>query len=270
MTKSSVMLIAVLLSLPSGRSGIADDAVKPEVKQPASHEEAFAVAEKTPGVENLKLIGLALYEYHDHFGQFPAAVHVGPDGRTLHSWRVELLPLLKECAAANPADLTGDRAQWNARIAACGYDINQSWDSVDNRAMLKSMAQVFRHPLDRPDSVATAFYAVVGPGTAFDPGAIAKYDIDKYVETAWLHSTLMVFESRSREPWTKPVDIAYSKFATVPRFGGFTKDGFLALACGGAVHYASDAVAPEDLRGFISKDTTDAFNIVGVPCRFKE
>jgi hypothetical protein len=78
----------------------------------------------------------------------------------------------------------------------------------------------------------------------------------------------MIVESRSNEPWTRPIDIAYSKTATVPRFGGFTDNGFLVLTCDGAVHFVSNSVLPESLRAFISKDPTDAFSIVGVPYRY--
>jgi len=78
----------------------------------------------------------------------------------------------------------------------------------------------------------------------------------------------MIVESRSSEPWTKPIDIAYSKSATVPRLGGFTTNGFLALSCDGAVHFVSDTVSPDTLRAFITKDTSDAFKIVGIPIQY--
>jgi DNA-directed RNA polymerase specialized sigma24 family protein len=37
----------------------------------------------------------------------------------------------------------------------------------------------------------------------------------------------------------------------------------------GAVHFISDVVSPEDLRAFISKDTTEAFSITGIPYRYE-
>jgi hypothetical protein len=245
-----------------------DEPATPVAIEPASYDEAHAVAAKTAGFKNLQRIGLAFHGYHDIFGQFPAAVLYGPDGKTPHSWRVELLPVLKHYVDGVDANkLRGkmSRAKYDELISGCGYDVSQPWDSQKNRSALEAIPEVYRHPNDKADSITTAFYAVVGSGTAFDPNEIASFTDIK----GWPASTLMVVESRSQEPWTKPIDIAYSNSATVPRFGGFTKDGFMALTCDGAPHYISDAVSPESLRALISKETTDNFSIMGIPYRYE-
>jgi RNA polymerase sigma factor (sigma-70 family) len=242
------------------QQAVSDPVIRAAV-EPASHEEALAITSRTAGFKNLQKIGLTFHNYHDVFGQFPPAVLNGPDGKTPYSWRVELLPFL-----ISPEKIQGNigRAEYNELIAGCGYDVSQPWDSSKNRGMLEKIPAIYHHPNDKPDSVAAAFYAVVGSGTTFDPGEVAKYTDIK----GWPASTLMVVESRSQEPWTKPIDIAYSKSATVPRFGGFTENGFLVLSADGAVHFVSDAVSPENLRAFLSKDTTDTFRIMGIPYRY--
>ena len=75
----------------------------------------------------------------------------------------------------------------------------------------------------------------------------------------------MLAESSSREPWTRPIDIAYSADAVIPRFGGFSSNGFMTASCDGAVHFVSDAVSPADIRSYITKDQSDRFSIQGIP-----
>lgn len=236
-------------------------------QEPKTTAEARSLSEKTAGNMNLRKIGLAFHGYHDIFGKFPPAVLYASDGKTPHSWRVELLPVLKHYVEGIDSDepRPNDREGYNALIKECGYDVNEPWDSPANLAVLKTMPSVYRHPGDAPDSNQSAFYAVVGNGTAFDPAEVIQYqDI-----TDWPASTLMVAESRSRAPWTKPIDIAYSKSATVPRFGGFTKKGFLTLSCDGGVHFISDSVTPKSMRAYISKDQSDTFEIVGIPFQYQ-
>ena len=45
---------------------------------------------------NLKLIGLALHNYHDMHPSFPPVYIADKNGKPLHSWRVLLLPLVGE------------------------------------------------------------------------------------------------------------------------------------------------------------------------------
>ncbi len=253
----AVWLLALQLTSTAEQS-------KGTIEEPKTYAEARKLAEKTPGKQNLLRIGLALHGYKDFFGKFPPSVLVGPDGKTPYSWRVELLPILKHYADKLVDKVQPDsfpvkfsREQYNKLIANCGYDIRQPWDSPKNREVLKAIPKAYRHPSDSPDSVDAAFYAVVGPGTAFDPKSETRFTDIK----GWPATTLMIVESRSREPWTKPIDIAYSPSSTVPRFGGFTKNGFLASSCDGATHFVSDKVSPENLRAFISKEKKGTITI---------
>jgi hypothetical protein len=256
--------LAVSAVLIAPRFAFTDEVVAPVAQVPTTYSEARSLAARTLGYKALQRIGLALHGYHDIFGQFPPAMTYASDGKTAHSWRVELLPVLRHyCDGIDRDKLSGKmgRQRYDALIAACGYDVGQPWDSPKNLKFLKSTPDAYRHPDDEAGSCAAAYYAVVGKGTAFDPAEIVRYtDIED-----WPASTLMIIESRSGEPWTKPIDIEYSDSFTVPRFGGFTKNGFLAVSCDGGVHFVSTTVGPDALRAFISRATTDSFSIIGIP-----
>src|SRR5207302_1531561 len=132
-----------------------------------------------------------------------------------------------------------------------------------NRKALEAIPEVYHHPNDAADSTQSAYYVVVGAATAFPPKGFTRLaDI-----TDGPSRTLMVVESRSKEPWTKPVDVSYSEAATVPLFGGFTRDGFLCVTCDGAVHFVSHRVSADNLRAFLTRNKSDVVNIVGVPFR---
>ena len=155
---------------------------------------------------NLKRLGLAMYNYHDTHGHFPPAVVLGPDGKTPHSWRVELLPFVDQ----------------NALYAE--YRMNEPWDSAANLKVLAQMPNVFRSPFDDPKSIKSGYYALVGPGTVFgEPAGVKVSQI-----TDGTSNTIMFVEAKRDIPWTKPEDIAFDAERQLPSLGGFL-DGMFAV-----------------------------------------
>ena len=232
-----------------------------------AYQAARDLAGQTAGSYNLKRIGLAMHGYHDLFGRFPPAVVDGPDGKTKHSWRVELLPMLKHYVDETESEelkANMGREEYNALIKACGYDVAQPWNSEANAAVLKRMPDVYRHTGEPHSSTESAYYVVAGKGTAFEEGQPSSFDDIQ----GWVASTLMVAESRRHEPWTKPVDLPYSKDADLPEFGGYTGGGALVLTCDGAVHFLKATTPSADVRALITRSQDDTFDIVGIPYRF--
>lgn len=79
----------------------------------------------------LRLIGLAIHHYLDrHQQRLPPATVLGPDGKTPHSWRVEILPFLGK----------GGEALYKE------YRLDEPWDSPANKLVLAQMPDVFRMP----------------------------------------------------------------------------------------------------------------------------
>ena len=138
-----------------------------------------AAAEKDPAevrtqivqdMNHIKQFGLAMHNYHDRNKHFPPAVVMGPDGKTPHSWRVELLPYLDELSLSKQ------------------YRMNEAWDSEHNKQVLEKMPDVFRSPFGDRKTTDSAYYVLVGPGTIFEgPLGVRIQDI-----TDGTSNTLMV------------------------------------------------------------------------------
>jgi hypothetical protein len=131
---------------------------------------------------------------------------LGPDGKTPHSWRVELLPFVDQ----------------NALHGA--YRMNEPWDSPANLKVLAQVPGVFRSPFDDPKSIKSGYYALVGPGTIFgEPAGVKVSQI-----TDGTSNTIMLVEAKRDVPWTKPEDIAFDAERPLPSLGGFL-DGMFAV-----------------------------------------
>ena len=102
-------------------------------------------------VQQLKRLGLALHDFQDAHGHFPAAAITDKSGTPLLSWRVAILPQL------------GYQSLYEA------FHLDEPWDSPHNLALAAQMPEVFRCP-SLPDSRAsfTGYQVVVGPSQTWD------------------------------------------------------------------------------------------------------
>ncbi|MEM9703195.1 MAG: DUF1559 domain-containing protein, partial [Planctomycetota bacterium] len=94
-------------------------------------QSAREAARRTQSMNNLKQIGLALFNYEATYGHFPPAVLV--ENGVPRSWRVEILPFI-------------DQVDLYER-----YDKTKPWDHPANAAVLKEIPEVFRSPSDDRD-----------------------------------------------------------------------------------------------------------------------
>ena len=92
---------------------------------------AREAARRAQCTNNLKQIGLALFNYEDIQGRLPAAAIADKDGRPLLSWRVAILPYL-ECSSLYSK-----------------FHLDEPWDSPSNLALLESMPLVYACPSDK-------------------------------------------------------------------------------------------------------------------------
>ncbi|MCH7988260.1 MAG: DUF1559 domain-containing protein, partial [Planctomycetes bacterium] len=112
--------------------------------------QAREAARRTMAKNNLKQIGLAFHNYHDVNKHFPPAAVIGPNNQTPHSWRVALLPFL------------GEQELYKQ------YNLNEPWDSPNNKKVLAKMPNVFRDPHMDANSTSSAYFVLTGDVTVFD------------------------------------------------------------------------------------------------------
>jgi hypothetical protein len=188
----------------------------------------------------LKQLVLAMHNYHDLHGHFPPAVVIGPDGKTPHSWRVELLPFLDEKRLYDE------------------YRLNEPWDSPHNKVILRNMPNCFRSPFADEKSTNSGYFALVGKGTMFE----GKDGIKIQDTTDGTSNTLMIVEGKRDISWTKPADIPFDPDKPVPQFGGFVKGHFTAACADGSCHiFHFDDFKGEELKWAVMRNDGHLFRL---------
>ncbi len=195
---------------------------------------ARLAAQRAQSMNKLKQIGLALHNYHDAHKSFPPAVVMGPDGKTPHSWRLELLPYME----------VGKKDVYDR------YKMDEPWDSPANLKLIDEAADVFSVPGEQP-SKDCGYFVLVGPGTIFDPDQPPPKVRNITDGTS---NTIGVVEAKRKIPWTKPEDIAYDPDPDkpMPTLGGFFEGGYNATFMDGSVHFLPDDLDEATLRALIS------------------
>jgi prepilin-type processing-associated H-X9-DG protein len=136
---------------------------------------------------NLKQIGLAMHNYHDHYGLFPAAALGSPPV----SWRISLLPYLEH------AEVAGQ------------YDRNQPWDSFQNVALQKKRIQLYEcrarpSQYDSQGRFLTSYVVPTTRGAIFDSAGGTPISEIKDGTS----NTLLTLEACGTEIiWTDPRDV---------------------------------------------------------------
>jgi hypothetical protein len=188
---------------------------------------------------NLRMIAIALHNYHDTYGSFPPAYIADANGKPMHSWRVLLLPFLEE---KNLYDL---------------YDFNEPWDGPHNSALA---LQVPRLKVFECPSVTklneTNYVAVVGPQTMW-PGekTITFGDIKDGTS-----NTIMVVElHNSGIHWMEPrdLDISQMPMGINPPLGQAISShhphGAQVALADGSVGFLRDKLPASTLRALLTR-----------------
>lgn len=199
----------------------------------ARQNEEFSAREKEwDQAHQTKLARLAeaLDAYYTAHGQYPPAAVAGPDGKTLHSWRVELLPYL------------GEQKLFDS------YKLDEPWDSEHNKPLVKQIPSVYSTSVWTQKGDAE-YFVITGKGTLLD----ADGPRTRESMTDAPGETLLVLQSQQHVPWTKPVDIEVSADHSPRRpFRGHGK-GFYAVFADGTVRFVSKATDPSSIRAMFTK-----------------
>ncbi|QEG38318.1 Serine/threonine-protein kinase PknF [Roseimaritima ulvae] len=144
---------------------------------------------------NLKRIGLGFHNFHDVFKKFPGSRNILEGGRSPRqgktnppfSWRVAILPFVEQNKLYEQ------------------YRFDEPWDSEHNSKLLDKMPDVYRSPFapaDRPSS--HTHYL----GFATEKGVLGtEYGTRLRDILDGTSNTVLLVESQSSVPWTKPQDV---------------------------------------------------------------
>jgi hypothetical protein len=163
----------------------------------------------TQSDHNLRQIGLAMQNYHSAHKHFPLPGSVSPQGKSLLSWRVEILPFVEELPLYKQ------------------FHLDEPWDSPNNRPLIDKMPAVYRLPISRNEEPGRTHYLLpVGNGAGFSA--------DKPTEikdiTDGTSNTIMIVEVDDDHAaiWTKPDDWQFNPEQPSKGLGRFYDGGFIA------------------------------------------
>jgi len=198
-------------------------------------QQAREAARRSQCKNNLKMIGLALHNYHDMYNSFPPAFVADENGNPMHSWRVLILPFI-------------DQAPLYAQ-----YRFDEPWDGPNNSRLLPMMPAVFRCPSHgTPTDTTTAYAAVYGPNSVFrgSSGVAIRQILDG------TSNTLAVGEvTGANIPWMQPLDVDVTIHPTIGDRSGFSSDhtgGCQFLMVDGAVRFVSENINQQTLQSLFT------------------
>ena len=217
-----IMVLLIALLAPSMRFGNTREA-----------------ARRSQCKNNLKQIGLALYNYHDAYGAFPPAYTVDSHGKPLHSWRTLILPYLDQESLYQKINLA------------------KPWDDPANVDALKSFPPTYSCPSATNPPGMTTYLAVTGKDSCFRPGQSRMIS----EITDGTSNTLMVVDITQTHAvhWMSPQD---ADEALLLGMAGEVKDlqhigGFQGALADGSVRFFSVNLPATTLKALISISAND-------------
>jgi hypothetical protein len=191
-------------------------------------------AARTQSQNNLKQLALAMHNYHDVTGAFPANAIYDKDGKPLLSWRVMLLPYLDQNELYKQ------------------FKLDEAWDSPHNKKLIAKIPKTFQAPAAKPKHpYGTIYQAFVGNGAIFE----GKKGIRFVDITDGTSNTIMFVEAANDVPWTKPEDLPFDPDKALPKVGGlYSTPGFNAAFCDGSVRYISGNIKESTLKKYITRN----------------
>lgn len=188
---------------------------------------------RTQCKNNLKMIALALHNYHDVYAAFPPAYTVDENGQRLHSWRTLILPWMEE------------------RLLYQKIDLSKPWNHPSNAEAFKTTPDFYRCPSFELPQDFTTYLAVVGENTCFHPTkprAISEI-------TDGTPNTLMVIEVPVKQAvlWMSPQDADEQTVLNISPADKLAHTGGVQAALAdGSARFLSATMAPETRRAVIS------------------
>lgn len=195
---------------------------------------ARPAANRTYCKNNLKQLGLAMYNYESDFGTFPPAYTVDENGHRLHSWRTLILPYLEEQELYDSIDLS------------------KPWNAPENQTAYQTSLTCFQCPASDVEPTRTTYLGVAIAGgvlSSSEPTSIR--DIKDGTS-----NTLLVIEVDTEDAvhWMCPDDAGESELFDRTEENAAHQGGFQVAFCDGSVRFVSSNIDLSQLRSLLTKD----------------
>ncbi len=200
-------------------------------------------ARRSRSVNNLKLIALAMHNYHFRSNSFPPAYSAAKDGKPLLSWRVLILPYLEEKELFEK------------------FHLDEPWDSPHNKALIPLMPKTYACPAAAPALAAegkTTYLTPRGPGTIFPgPEGVKLQDI-----TDGTSNTIFVVETTDEVAvtWTRPDDWEAAPEPQLPTLFGHYPDGTNVGFADGSVRFLRATIPPRIWKLLMTRNGGEIFS----------
>jgi hypothetical protein len=194
----------------------------------------FEPAQRAASINNMKMIMLAMHNYHDANKRFPPAFKADKEGKPLLSWRVLILPMM------------GHEELYNQ------FHRDEPWDSENNKKLIAKMPPEYRSPNSKAGEGKTNYLTVRGENTMF-PGKQGVRIADITDGTSF---TIAIVEASDEKAviWTKPDDFEIDNSSPVKGLAGLHPGVFLVGFADGSVRTLSSVMDPEVLKGLFSRN----------------
>ena len=169
---------------------------------------------------SMKQLALAMHNFHDSFGAFPAQSLVDKQGKRLLSWRVMILPYLDQSPLYQE------------------FHLDEAWDSEHNRKLIERMPTVFRSGGGSAKPGTTRFVAPLTNRSMMGrvgPSVKVQDITDGTSNTIWL---VQADESHA-VTWTKPDDLVISEKDPIGSMIEPETKGFWASLADGSARFFS-------------------------------
>ena len=193
-----------------------------------NHDGASMAARRAQSVNNLKQIGLGLYNYHDAYSSFPPGGTFDAVGRPLHGWQTMLLPF-------------SERKELFDQI-----DLGVPWDDLRNAPPFRTEVFFFLNPPIRETKDKAGYALSHYAGNALLLGGDVLRSMRSVTDGA--SSTIMAGEIAGEfQPWGYPMnwrDPALGINRSPEGFGSPYPGGANFLFVDGSVKFIKNSVDP--------------------------
>ena len=206
-------------------------------------QQSREAARRTQSRNNLKQIGLAMHNFHDVHNSFPPAASSDKAGKSLLSWRVQILPFIDQAPLYKE------------------FHHDEPWDSEHNKKLIPRMPPSLGNP-NLPKQTAegkTVYLAPVGKGLAFE--GTKGLGIREFTDGT--SNTLLVVEAHADKAviWTKPDDLAFDPEKPLDGLKDARAGGFQVLFCDGSVRFISQNLDLVLLRSLFTRNGGEAVSL---------